>query len=154
MKSLWVVCDVSGSMKEAGKAYIVRGLIYQVAHWFQFEYANGYQVKLMTMGRQARLLDWDFGEEVPEEILNCAGELGDDLPVLLGQLSGDDRILLVSDGYWPEATRSAIRRWRSGVNSETLRAIRVGADSNPAWTGSDVYVPEDFIELMTEWNLS
>ena len=151
MTSVWLVCDTSGSMVEGGKRLIMRGLVRQVEQFFRLGYGPKKDLKLVLWNDEATSPTWNPGDEVPGELLSCQGSAeGDALVQFLGTSSGA-KVLILTDGFWPEASRDAIKRWKAGANPNALRIVKVGADANPKLKGPDVFEAEDFFAAMDGW---
>lgn len=151
MSTLWVVCDVSGSMLENAKCHIARTLVYQVWQLKLLRYFSDCEVKLVLWADDSRVARETTGEEVPVELLDCKGSArAEPLLELIG-MSDRDRYMFLTDGYWPERTRKALRTWRSQLPSTSVRAIRIGVDANPEFVGPGVFEAEDFFEAVDGW---
>lgn len=151
MNSVWLVCDTSGSMVEGGKRLIMRGLVRQVEQFLRLGYGPKKDLKLVLWNDEATSPTWNPGDEVPGELLNCQGSVeGDALAQFLGTSSGA-KVLILTDGFWPEASRDAVKRWKAEATPNALRIVKVGADANPKLKGPDVFEAEDFFAAMDGW---
>jgi hypothetical protein len=151
MGTVWLVCDTSGSMIEGGKRLIMRGLVRQVEQFLRLGYGPKQDLKLVLWNDVATSPAWNPSDEVPHELMDCKGSaVGDALVQFLGTFSGG-KILILTDGFWPEASRDAIKRWKAGATPDAVRIVKVGADANPRLKGSDVFEAEDFIAAMDGW---
>lgn len=148
---LWLVCDASGSMIEGGKRFIIRGLVRQVEQHFRLGYAAMPDLRLVAWRDQSSQVAWQPGDEVPGELLDSQGSA--DAVGLLTMLGQDDsdRYLLLTDGFWSDDSRRAIKRWRDTLPPNALRIIKVGADANPKLIGDGVFEAEQFLEAMDGW---
>ena len=63
----------------------------------------------------------------------------------------DDQFLILTDGFWPDESRDAIKRWKEEIAPDALRIVKVGADANPKLKGGDVFEVEDFFSAMEGW---
>jgi hypothetical protein len=151
MSTLWLVCDVSGSMLEAGKRFVVRGLVHEAEQYLRLGYATASDIVLVAWNDEVRSLAWSLGDEVPAELFDCGNSAdGEVLEKLLGS-QADDRFIILTDGFWSDESRAAIRRWKEGLSLDALRVIKVGADANPRLKGSEVFEAEDFFAAMDGW---
>lgn len=149
--SLWVVCDASGSMAESGKNLIMRGLVRAIEQYFRLGYAARAQLRLFWWGDYAVPLDWHPNTEVPEALFANQGSAnGESLGQLLTGAS-NARVLVLTDGYWTETSRNAMKDVRAALCPDALRYIKVGADANPRLQGPDVFVAEDLFEALDRW---
>lgn len=151
MNNLWVVCDVSGSMLEGGKRFIVRGLLNQIGQFVRLGYLSDVNVRIATWSNELKILEWSLTDEVPAEILNCRGSACGDALTQFNRESVSDRFLILSDGFWSDKTRKDVGAWRSELSETAVRAIRVGADANPKFIGPNVFEAEDFFLALDGW---
>lgn len=152
MNTLWLICDVSGSMLEAGKRLVVRGLVRQVEQYVRFGYAAEIDLKLVAWHTDATVIPWAPGDEVPPHIFECGGSA--DGAAFVRLFSGPrsrDKFLLFTDGFWSEQSRVAIKQWKSERDPNDLRIITIGADANPKLKGPDVFESEGFFAAMDGW---
>lgn len=151
MGSVWLVCDTSGSMIEGGKRLIMRGLVRQVEQFHRLGYAPKRDLKLVLWSDDAISHPWNPAEEVPSELFKCSGSAAGDALVRLVGEPPDDKVLLLTDGFWPDESRAAIKQWKDAMALGALRVIKVGADANPKLKGADVFEAEDFWIAMEGW---
>jgi hypothetical protein len=137
-------------MLEGGKRLIVRGLVRQIEQFVQLGYGGGRDIKLVAWNNLATSVDWSVGDEVPSVMLECDGS--SDAKALARffeqEVDEDDRVAVMTDGFWSHGTRTAIDQWRDGRG---LRIFRVGADANPKLEGAEVFEVEDFFAAMDGW---
>jgi hypothetical protein len=151
MSALWLVCDVSGSMLEAGKRLVVRSLVREVEQYIRLGYGTKLDIRLVAWRDDAKCLAWSTGDEVPADLFDCKNPAdGEVLVHLLGD-QADDRFIVLTDGFWSDESRAAIKRWKAGLGRDALRVIKVGADANPKLNGPDVFEAEDFFAAMDSW---
>lgn len=152
MNTLWLICDVSGSMLEAGKRFVVRGLVRQVEQYVRLGYAAETNLKLVAWNSEAVVIPWVPGDEVPPDILKCRGSVdGVALVQLLSCLRRGDNFIFFTDGFWSEESRVAIKQWKAELDPNAIRVIKIGADANPKLTGTDVFPSEAFFAAMDGW---
>ena len=152
MGTRWLVCDTSGSMIESGKRLIVRSVVRQVEQFFRLGYGPECDLKLVLWSDTAVHNSWNPGEELPRELFDCKGSADGDALVSLVDGQVNDRFLILSDGSWSDDTRNTIKRWKSGLNQNALRIVKVGADANAKLMGPDVFDAEDFFGAMEGWS--
>jgi hypothetical protein len=151
MSRLWLVCDVSGSMLEAGKRLIVRSLVREVEQYIGLGYGATSDIRLVAWNNDAKSLPWSPQDEVPVDLFDCKNSAdGEVLTRLLGSRA-DDRFIVLTDGFWSDESRVAIKQWKEGLTPDALRVIKVGADANPKLKGPDVFDAEDFFAAMDGW---
>ena len=151
MGSLLLVCDVSGSMVEGGKRLTLRGLTRQVEQYFRLGYGRERDLQLVLWADEAAIHPWDPSDELPVEIFNCAGSASwGALSDLLGTPE-DTKILILTDGFWPNETHQSIKDWKQRLPNDSLRIVRVGADANQRLRGTDVFESEAFLSAMEGW---
>lgn len=152
MGTRWLICDTSGSMIEGGKRLIVRSVVRQVEQFFRLGYGTECDLKLVLWSDTAVHHCWNPGEELARELFDCKGSADGDALVGLVDGQANDRFLILSDGSWSDDTRNAIKRWKSGLNQNALRIVKVGADANAKLMGPDVFDAEDFFGAMEGWS--
>lgn len=149
--TLYLVCDISGSMGEDGKSFIMRTAVMTIAQWLQFGYGSA-QIKLCAWASHTTLLtDWDARQEYPAHLLSCEGTSNwKALVQLLGE-KPDGRILLLSDGFWSRTEARMFRQWKDSLPANTLRIVKTGADASPQLKGADVFSSEDLFAALDGW---
>lgn len=152
MKTLWLICDASGSMLEAGKRLIVRSLVRQVEQCIRLGYAPETDIKLVAWHTDATVILWAPEDEVPPHIFECRGSADGAALVQLftGSLPGN-MFVLFTDGFWSESSQIAIEQWKAGLDPNALRVIKIGVDANPKLVGSEVFESEAFFAAFEEW---
>lgn len=151
MGTMWVVCDTSGSMLEGGKRLIMRGLVRQVEQFLRLGYGPQKDLKLALWNEEVTTPAWSPNDEVPEELLDCKGSTEGEVLVRFLSSQAASTVLLLTDGFWSEGSRSAIKRWKDSLGPDSLRVIKVGADANPKLNGDEVFDSEDFFSAMGGW---
>lgn len=147
---LYLVCDTSGSMSEAGKHLIARGMVRATEQFFRLEGVCA-ELKLISWSLEARLIEWSPDLEYPEEMLLCKGSAkAEALIKTLGELPAE-KILLITDGFWTKKDTATLKKWRESLSNDTLRILKIGADSNPQLKGPDVFATEEFFAVMAGW---
>jgi hypothetical protein len=149
--TLYLVCDISGSMGDGGKQFIMRTAVMAVAQWVRLGYGSA-EIRLCAWASEARhLLDWSAKKEYPAELLACGGTSnGGALIQLLGE-KPDGKVLLFSDGFWSRDDAKILKQWEECLLPDTLRIVKVGTDANPQLKGPDVFVAEDLFAVLDGW---
>jgi len=148
--TIHLVGDTSGSMSEAGKHLITRGVARAVEQYYRLGYCKG-KIKLISWGEGARIVGWIPDNEYPPEMLDCKGRVNaESLIELLGEKI-DGKVLLITDGLWTSDAAAALKRWKKRLLPDTLRVIKVGADANTQLKGSDVFTAEDLFAALDGW---
>ena len=149
--TLHLVCDISGSMSDGGKPFIMRTLVTTVAQWAWYGYGRA-EITLWAWASEARHIpDWGTKSEFPSELLCCEGTANSaSLIKLLGnKLEG--KVLLLTDGFWSRGDTKNLKRWKDCLPLDTLRIIKIGADANPQLKGSDVFSSEELFAALDGW---
>jgi len=147
---LHLTCDTSGSMSEGGKHLIVRSVARAVEQYFRFGYGHA-NLNLVAWGNEARVAEWNLDEEFPPEMLICEGVASVEALInLLGE-QPEDKVLLITDGFWSLDDVKALKRWRESLQQDTLRVIKIGADANPRLKGTDVFAAKDLFAALDGW---
>ncbi len=150
MGALWLVCDVSGSMVEAGKRFIASGLVREIELYVHLGYGGDRDIELIAWRDVPTRVEWSVQDEVPTALFECHGssDAGALVRFLEVEADEDDRVAVITDGFWTEESRAAIDRWRDGGK---LRIFTIGADANPRLKGAEVFDVEDFFAAMDGW---
>ena len=151
MGALWLVCDVSGSMLEAGKRLVVRGLVREVEQYFRLGHAGKTDIKLVAWNQDTKIVPWSTGDEVPAELFECRDSADGDALVRFLADQVDAKFMVFTDGFWPDESRGAIKQWKDENDQSALRIVKVGADANPKLKGPEVFVAEEFFAAMDGW---
>ena len=147
---LHLTCDKSGSMSEGGKHLIVRSVARAVEQYSRFGYGHAI-LNLVAWSNEARVVEWNPDEGFPPEMLTCEGAASVKALInLLGE-QPKDKVLLVTDGFWALDEVKALKRWRKRLQQDTLRVIKIGADTNPHLKGTDVFAAEDLFVALDGW---
>lgn len=149
--TLHLVCDISGSMVECGKPFIMRTTVLAVAQWSRLGYARA-EIRLCGWASEIRqFLDWSTKDEFPAELLSCGGPSnGKALIQWLGE-KPEGKILLLTDGFWTWNDARVLKHWMECLPLDTLRVIKIGADANPRLKGPNVFAPEELFVALDDW---
>lgn len=148
--TLHLVCDISGSMSDGGKPFIMRTLVTTVAQWTRYGYGCA-EITLWGWASETRCIsDWSVKSEFPAELLCCEGTANSaSLIESLNKLEG--KVLLLTDGFWSRDDTKNLKRWKDCLPLDMLRIIKIGADANPRLKGADVFSSEDFFAALDGW---
>lgn len=149
--TLYLVCDISGSMGDGGKPFIMRTTVMTVAQWVRLGYGRA-EIKLCAWASEARhVQDWSVKDEYPAGMFACGGTSNvSALIKLLGE-KPDGKVLLLTDGFWSRDEVKILKRWKECLLPETLRIIKIGTDANPLLKGPDVFAAEDLFAALYCW---
>jgi hypothetical protein len=149
--TLYLVCDISGSMGEDGKQFVMRTAVMTIAQWLRLGYGNA-QIKLCAWASQATLLpDWDARQEYAVDLLACRGTSNWKALVQFFGEKPDGKILLLSDGFWSNNEAKVFRQWKDGLPTDTLRIVKAGPDASPQLKGAGVFAAEDLFAALDGW---
>lgn len=151
-KTLFLICDVSGSMSENGKDTLMRGVARTVEQYVRLGYGAA-DIRLVLWNNDAETVEWNPDDELPDRLLNCSGSANAAaLCKLLDTTSTSDRaVLLLTDGWWSREDALALKRWKRDQQSGVLRIIKIGSDANPLLKGDDVFLPDDVFSVLGGW---
>ena len=149
--TLYLVCDISGSMGDDGRPFIVRTAVMTIAQWARLGYGLA-QIKLCAWASQATLLsDWNVQQEYPAQLLACKGASNWNALVQMFENNPGGRILLLSDGFWSRDEARIFKQWKDRLPPDTLRIVRTGPDASPQLKGADVFSAEDLFAALDDW---
>lgn len=145
-----LVLDTSGSMGEWGKLLIARGVARAMEQYLRLGYGSA-DLKLVAWSNEARVVDWRSDQEFPPEVLVSGGAANAKALVSYFGLQPSGKVLLLTDGFWSLADARELKRWKQGLQPDTLRVIKIGADANPQLKENDVLPVEDFFAALDGW---
>jgi hypothetical protein len=148
---LLLVCDISGSMDDGGKPFIMRSAVMTVAQWARLGYGHA-EIRLCGWAFEVfHFLDWNTRDEFPANLLSCRGASnGEALIQWLGE-NPEGKVMLITDGFWTRDVASVLKRWKECLPPNTLRIIKIGEAANPQLKGPDVFASEDLFAAMDDW---
>lgn len=151
-KTLYLICDTSGSMSENGKNMLMRGVARTVEQYIRLGYGAA-GLKLVLWNSEAEQMDWNPDDEFPEQmILNCCGPTANARALCeLLNAASDGLFLILTDGWWSREDALTLRKWKLLQTSGSLRIIKIGSDANPLLKGDDVFLPDDVFSVLEEW---
>ena len=145
-----LVWDISGSMAEWAKYLIARNVARTIEQYLRLGYARA-DLKLVAWGDEARVFDWHPDQEFPTEVLVPEGVANAKALITLFGKQPDGKVLLITDGFWSRTDAKELKRWKEGLQPDTLRFLMVGADANPQLKGADVFPAEDLFAALEGW---
>lgn len=149
--TLHLVCDISGSMSDGGKPFIMRTLVTTIAQWVLYGYGRT-EITLSAWGSEVRRIpDWGARSEFPDELLLCAGIANSASLIKLFGEKPDGKVLLLSDGFWSRDDARTLKRWKDNFSSNMLRIIKIGADANPQLKGPQVFSSDELFSVLDDW---
>lgn len=149
--TLHLVCDISGSMSDDGKPFILRTLVTSVAQWVLYDYAQT-EITLWAWSSEMRhITNWDPTKDFPEELLLCAGTTN--ASSLIHSLADlvDCKVLLFTDGLWNQDDARSLKRWKDNLPSSMLRIIKIGADANARLKGPEIFTTDELFSALDGW---
>ncbi len=150
MATLFIICDLSGSMVESGKRFIVRNMVRTIDQYFRLQ-RNQLEIKLIAWSDEAIVAKWQLGQEVPDALLSCSGSAsGDSLITKLSDYP-EGYFMMLSDGYWSPSSRKAIGSWSRSLPQGHFRIVKIGEDSDPRLKGPSVFPAEDLLAALKGW---
>ena len=129
-----VVADTSGSMREHGKAMLVRNLLAHIRQSFPApkQVTSPHALVLVVWNSEATILSLRADQDLPTLPLNGRATI-QPLLVLLDELASETdraRILFLSDGHLPADDVNSFQAWLRRHPNCSVRAIAVGPDAS------------------------
>jgi hypothetical protein len=151
MPVVWLICDISGSMVEAGKRFQARSMIREIEQLSRFGYVSSVDLRLATWGQEVIPYSWATDEELPDQVLNCRGT--SDVVALASFITQrpEDRYIIMSDCHWSLDSEDASNATKVISESESVRIIGLGADANTKVKNRAVIPCEESIVFIEEW---
>lgn len=150
MAAVFLICDMSGSMLEDGRRFVVRNLVRAVDQYFRLRNESP-DMSIVHWSSEISIEQWRLGQDFPEKMLVCDGESsGEDL---VKELSGipDGYFMVITDGYWSHETRRQLAAWSRSLPNGHFRLLEVGVDANPRLKGPSVFSGEDVLAALDNW---
>jgi hypothetical protein len=149
--TLYLVCDISGSMDADGKPFIMRTFVMAVAQWVRLGYGRS-DIKLCAWASEATVLpDWNAQHDYPADLLLCSGTSNWKALIHVLGAAPDGKVLLLSDGFWSRNEARIFKQWKECLQPGTLRIVKTGPDANPQVRGPDVFATEDLFAALDGW---
>lgn len=151
MATTYLICDLSGSMAESGKIFVVRNLIRTVDQVARLRNAK-HEVKLVLWSNKVEMTDWTLGDDVPQDLMQCqsSGLSGTALEEALS-VTPEDFLMLFTDGYWSDGARRALGTLTGMLPQGHFRIVKVGEDAEPRIKGPSVFAAEDLLAALDGW---
>lgn len=150
MAEIYLICDMSGSMVEDGRRFIVRNIVRTVDQYYRL---RGEKPDLFVARWTSNVTveRWNLGQDFPEHLLVCEGEVSGDS--LVEALSGakEGYFMLLTDGYWSRESRRRIQSWYRSLPDGHFRIIKVGVDADPRLRGESVFSSENLLCALEGW---
>jgi hypothetical protein len=150
MATLFIICDLSGSMVESGKRFIVRNMVRTIDQYFRLQRSQP-EIKLVAWSDEAIVAKWQPGQEVPDALLACAGDVSGDSLVAKLDDNQEGYFMMLSDGYWSPSSRKAIGSWSRSLPNGHFRILKIGEDADPRLKGPGVFSAKDLLAALKGW---
>lgn len=150
LQTLYIVCDISGSLAENGKRMLLRGIARTIEQYIRFGYGAGV-LKLVLWNSTASVAEWNPDDEFPEQLLKCYGPNNAENLCALLDSAPEGKIILLTDGYWTKDDTAVLKRWERKLPSDTLRIIKIGGETSPLWRKKNVFSPEEVFSMLDGW---
>ena len=149
MNGLTVICDLSGSMAECGKRFIMRNALRAIRQYYQLLGVElSYELALWKS--EVTTIPWRDEEDVPDAIFDCSG-LSSETALINGvSLDADKAVIILTDGFWSHATQESIANWLDSEKAIPYRIIKIGTDANETLEGANVFYIEELLSALDE----
>lgn len=149
--TLHLVCDISGSMSDGGKPFIMRTLVTTITQWVLYGYGRT-RITLWAWGSEVRRIpDWGTKSEFPVELLSCTGTTNSSSLIQSLGDKPDGQILLFTDGFWSRDDTKTLKRWKDNLPANMLRIIKIGVDANPHLKWSELFSSDELFSVLDGW---
>ena len=124
-----IICDLSGSMMECGKRFIMQTAIRTIDQYYQLLNPSGAELKLVGWKSGLEELSWSSGEQPPDTLMDCSGSAN--VSALVTELGDylDAPVIILTDGYWDDPD-DQFAHWADGIDDNYVRVIMLGADAS------------------------
>ncbi len=129
---------------------LTRGIARAVEQYIRLGYGSA-NITLVLWNDKADVVEWNPDEEFPESLFNCYGSLN--LAELYNTLGSkpDGKILILTDGSWSQEDIHFLRKWKRETPTDTIRVIKIGAETNRLWKKGELFSTEDFFSVFDSW---
>lgn len=144
-----IVCDLSGSMLECGKRFIMRTVLRSVDQYYQMLNPSA-DLRLFAWRSSLVETPWSPGENAPEDFMDCKGS--SEVRALIDEFGDcpDVPILILTDGYW-DGSESEFRQWADSLDADWLRVVLLGADANKKLKTSYVFGADSLLAALEKF---
>ncbi|MDO7787863.1 vWA domain-containing protein [Desulforamulus aquiferis] len=135
-ETLYVVLDISGSMREMGKLTTARSLITFIREYAsQKKYAPVFcRVQIFTWNEHVHAVELSDFNETPYFWASGKTDM-DQLRKWLNHHSLDSsplNVIILSDGNYPESSLTTISRWLNQQSNINISVVSIGSDASVA----------------------
>lgn len=157
-----VVADTSGSMREQGKAMLVRNLIACVREQERLSDGPWHlgESVVVLWGGDATAVELSPEQDLPQFPVGGRAHMPSLLKLLDRFLPDGEtlRVLLLSDGHLPSSGVSAFKAWKRGKPDVSVRGLAVGPDATPGTLSKmtepgGVFPPAEIVSALASWTL-
>lgn len=148
-----VICDVSGSMAENAKLFIMRTIVMSIAQWIRLDYMSAQVMLYGWVSGIQYFPDWNINKEFPQELLTCNRAINDKSLEQWLDEGIDGKVLFLTDGFLSKDEMKALKHLRSVLSDDSLRIIKIGADANPYFKEDYVFLAEDLFAALDGWSM-
>ena len=149
--TLYLLCDISGSMMEGGKFFTMRTVAMTVAQWVRFEEVQTQILLYCWNSEMIAYENWTELDELPFDSASCHGNAEVKTLIQVLGKKPDGKVLILTDGFLSQSGAKDLKRWKDALPSEAVRFIKIGADAHSQLQGSDVYPAEEIFAALDGW---
>lgn len=151
MAAVYLICDLSGSMAENGKTFVVRNLIRTVDQVARLRNTRN-EMKLVLWSNLVEMFDWTLGDDVPQSLMQCKpSELSGAALKESLSVTPEDFLMLFTDGYWSDDVRKALGILEGMLIKGHFRIVKIGEDAESRVKGPSVFSAEDLLAALDGW---
>jgi hypothetical protein len=156
-----VIADSSGSMRELGKAMLVRNLINHIRRVGRLRNRPDWLEELVVLrwSGDVEIIQQSNDDELPNWDVEGRLKIAPLIEALNGLTEGSNwsRILLLSDGHWATSDVQAFRKWKRTQSRVSIRALSIGPDSVRSVlakvSDGGSFQAEDIVGALASWPL-
>ena len=150
MADIYLICDMSGSMVEDGRRFIVRNIVRTVDQYYRLR-GKKPDLFVVRWSSNVAVVRWNLGQDFPEQMLVCGGEASGSCLVDEFSKAVDGYFMVITDGYWTRETTKQILTWSRSLPDGHFRIVKIGVDANPKIKGPSVFSGEDLLGALEGW---
>ena len=138
-------CDLSGSMMECGKRFIMRTVLRTISQYYLMLNPDA-DFRLFSWQDTIMKQDWSLGDDLPDAFMNCSGTSNVGRLVQAFPSNTDLPIMILSDGYWDDS-ESQFKTWAGSFSEGAIRIVLLGCDAKDPFAPY-MYKAEDLLAAL------
>jgi hypothetical protein len=155
--NLFLVIDISGSMKEMSKILISRNLVSFIREKFRMNLCSEFKhLKIFTWNDKFESLSLDEKSDLPFFDVNGKSDINELINGLVKEIDSSSKVIIFSDGYVTDSEIKKFHEFTSLSPNNYYRFISIGSDADifslkKLSPEKRVYLPENINSALKNW---